>query len=97
MNYLLDTHSFRWTLFEDGRLSQKARNTIKNPENEIYVSVITYWEISLKYSIGKLELHGITPKELPEEAKQVGIDTLYLSEEQASTFHRLPKINQTLF
>jgi len=74
-------------LFEDERLSPKVRETIKNPENEIYVSVITYWEISLKYSIGKLVLYSITPKELPEKAKQIGIDTLYLSEQQASTFH----------
>jgi PIN domain nuclease of toxin-antitoxin system len=93
MNYLLDTHSFLWALFEDERLSRKVRETIKNPENEIYASIITYWEISLKYSIGKLKLHGITPKELPGQAKQVGIETLYLSEHQASTFHLLPKIN----
>lgn len=45
MRYLLDTHSFLWTLFDDARLSPKVRAALKNPENEVYASVITYWEI----------------------------------------------------
>jgi len=36
--------------------------THRNPDNDIYVSTITYWEISLKYSIGKIELEEITPE-----------------------------------
>ena len=37
MKYLLDTHILLWVLFEDEKLSEKARDTIKNPDNEIYV------------------------------------------------------------
>ena len=59
MNYLLDTHSFLWVLFDDEKLSERSREIIKDPDNDIFVSVITYWEISLKYAIGKLELEGI--------------------------------------
>lgn len=53
---------------------------------------MSYWEISLKYALGKLELNGITPEELPEKAKETGIETLEVSEEEASSFYRLPKI-----
>lgn len=92
MKYLLDTHSFLWILFEDEKLSKKAADVIKNPENDIYVSVITYWEISLKYSIQKLELRGISPDELPQKAKEVGIETLEVAEHEAASFHSLPKM-----
>ena len=92
MTYLLDTHTLLWTLFEDEKLSAKAREAISNAENEIYVSVLSYWEISLKYALGKLELEGITPDELPEKAKEIDIETMELSEEDAITFYRLPRL-----
>lgn len=92
MTYLLDTHTLLWTLFEDEKLSEKAREAISNAENEIYVSVLSYWEISLKYALGKLELEGITPDELPEKAKEIDIETMELSEEDAITFYRLPRL-----
>ena len=91
MKYLLDTHTLLWVLFEDEELSEKAKAAIKNPDNEIYISVITYWEISLKYALGKLELEGITPEELPKKAREINIETLEISEEEVSTFYRLPR------
>ena len=92
MIYLLDTHTLLWTLFEDEKLSAKAREAISNAENEIYVSVISYWEISLKYALGKLELEGITPDELPEKSKEIDIETMDLSEEDVITFYKLPRL-----
>ncbi len=92
MKYLLDTHILLWVLFEDEKLSEEVRDAIRNPDNEIYVSTITYWEISLKYSIGKIELDKITPEELPEKAREIGIKTLDISEYEVSTFYKLPKI-----
>ena len=92
MTYLLDTHTLLWALFEDEKLSVKAREAISDADNEIYVSVISYWEISLKYAIGKLELEGITPDELPEKAKEIAIETLDLLEDDAITFYKLPRL-----
>ncbi|MBM3242222.1 type II toxin-antitoxin system VapC family toxin [Candidatus Poribacteria bacterium] len=48
--------------------------------------------MSLKYSISKIELEGIIPGELPEKAKEIGIKTLEVSEDEASTFYKLPTI-----
>ncbi len=92
MKYLLDTHTLLWVLFDDEKLSETAKAAIKNPDNEIYASIVSYWEISLKYALGKLELVGITPEGLPKEAKKIDIETLEISEEEASTFYRLPKV-----
>lgn len=92
MKYLLDTHTLLWVLFDDEKLSEKARDIIENSDNEIYVSTITYWEISLKYAIGKLELENITPEELPNKAKEINIETLEITEDEAATFYKLPII-----
>lgn len=91
MNYLLDTHAFLWAIFESGRLSNNAKEVLLNPENSIYVSLITFWEISLKYSLGKLELENITPAELPTVSREAGFETLPLSEKEVSSFHNLPR------
>jgi PIN domain nuclease of toxin-antitoxin system len=66
VNYLLDTHTFLWWIDDDTRLSETVREIITNPDNEIVVSVISTWEIIIKYSLGKLELSE-SPKNYIEE------------------------------
>jgi PIN domain nuclease of toxin-antitoxin system len=92
MNYLLDTHTLLWVLFEDEKLSEKAKETIKDPDNGIFVSLISYLEISLKYGLGKIELENITPEEIPDKVGEVGINTLEVTEKEAATFYKLPKV-----
>jgi len=91
MKYLLDTHTFLWSLFSPENLSKDSLNLIEIPENEIFVSIITFWEISLKYNLGKLDLENVEPEELPDLAKQTGYDIFNLNEYDVSSFHKLPK------
>jgi PIN domain nuclease of toxin-antitoxin system len=91
MNYLLDTHTFLWAIFDSKKLSKNAKELILNPGNSIYVSLITFWEISLKYALGKLELENILPEELPVVSRESGFLTLLLSEKEVSSFHHLPR------
>jgi PIN domain nuclease of toxin-antitoxin system len=91
MNYLLDTHAFLWTIFDSKQLSKRAKSVICNPGNTIYVSLITFWEISLKHSVGKLELENTSPEELPQVSKKAGFKILRLSEKEVASFHKLPK------
>jgi len=92
MKYLIDTHALLWILFEDEKLSERAKALIRSSENDIYVSIISYWEIALKYGIKKLHLENITPEEIPLRSKEIDIQTLMLSEKNVSTFYKLPKI-----
>lgn len=91
MKYLLDTHVFLWTVFAPDKLSSKARKVIEDRDNEIYVSTVTYWEISLKYGLGKLILTNVLPDALPDISKQMDFETMNLDEHTASTFYKLPK------
>jgi PIN domain nuclease of toxin-antitoxin system len=54
MNLLLDTHALLWALSNDARLGAHARGVIGDPENQVFVSVVSLWEIALKIRIGKL-------------------------------------------
>jgi PIN domain nuclease of toxin-antitoxin system len=91
MKLLLDTHAFLWSLFSPEKLGQRARREIISPENEVSVSVVTFWEVSLKYALGKLELSGVAPEELPDFADQMGLEILPIHPAEASSFHRLPR------
>ena len=91
MNYLLDTHAFLWLLFSPKQLSKHAREVILNDENDVYVSTISFWEISIKCNLGKIRLPKIDPSALPSWAKKAGIAILDLKAEEAASFHSLPK------
>ena len=90
MKYLLDTHVFLWTVFTPDKLSGKARRAIEDPDNLIYVSTITYWEISLKYALGKLLLTNVLPDALPDISRQMDFETMNVDDQTASTFYKLP-------
>lgn len=92
MSYLLDTHAAIWTLFDEKRLPQKTRLLIEDHDTEIFVSAATFWEISLKYALGRLELNGVTPEELPREFMEEGFKLLELSIEDVSSFYKLEKM-----
>ncbi len=92
MRLLLDTHGFLWSLFTPEKLSKGALREIKSPDNAVAVSVVTFWEISLKYVLGKLELTGVKPEELPDFADQMNLETLSITAAEASSFHKLPRL-----
>ncbi|MCD6197190.1 MAG: type II toxin-antitoxin system VapC family toxin [Deltaproteobacteria bacterium] len=93
MNLLLDTHGFLWSLFSPDKLSRAAVCEIKSPNNDVAVSVVTFWEISLKYALGKLELTGVKPEELPNFASQMNLEILPITVAEASSFHKLPRLS----
>ena len=91
MSFLLDTHTLLWSLFDPERLGEKAAVSIRNPDMVVSVSVVSFWEISLKYSIGKLDLGNVTPDNFPALVRQSGFDILPLADTDAATFHNLPR------
>lgn len=48
LRLLLDTHVLVWTLSEPTRLADRARTAIEEEENDVFVSVVTPWEIAVK-------------------------------------------------
>jgi PIN domain nuclease of toxin-antitoxin system len=91
MNLLLDTCSLLWALQDANRLSANARKALQNPANTISVSVVSFWEISLKAGLGKLTLQGAVPEDFPRFVVDAGWNIIPLSQETASSSGRLPR------
>lgn len=54
VSVLLDTHVVLWWLIDDPSLSKRARQVIANPDTTVYVSSASAWEISIKFTLGRL-------------------------------------------
>ena len=90
--YLLDTHVLLWSIGQSHLLSATARNMIRDRVNEVVVSSVSLWEISLKYGIGKLVLGSMAPDDIPGYCDRLGFRILSLDPESASTYHTLPRV-----
>jgi PIN domain nuclease of toxin-antitoxin system len=56
VRFLLDTHTFLWWITDDPHLSERARQVISDPENDIFLSAASGWEMAIKTQLGKLQL-----------------------------------------
>lgn len=54
MTLLLDTHVLLWYSITPEKIPDRTLLALRNSENQIYVSSMTAWEISIKYNLGKL-------------------------------------------
>lgn len=91
MKLLLDTHAFLWAAFSPRKLSARARSALVDHGNEVAVSSLSFWEISLKFSLGKIALEGCTPDELPAVAQEMQFEILQADATDMASFHALPK------
>ena len=89
MKYIIDTHILIWTILDPEKLSQNTLQTYEHAD-EIQVSNINFWEISLKYRLGKLNLGGLTPKDIFIAAKESNFKIINIDSDTASTLYKLP-------
>jgi PIN domain nuclease of toxin-antitoxin system len=87
---LLDTHTFIWATLQTSSLSGKSRTIISDKNNEICVSTVSFWEISLKTRIKKFSFENININDFPTHAKNMGFTIIDMGENEAITFHELP-------
>jgi Uncharacterized protein conserved in bacteria len=63
MKLLLDTHILIWLIAGSEKLNKTARYAIEDENNSLYFSIASLWEITIKISLGKLEL-GISLEQI---------------------------------
>lgn len=56
MNYLIDTNILLWYLESDPRLPDDFKEILFSDQSSIYISIVSLWEITIKTSLGKLQL-----------------------------------------
>jgi PIN domain nuclease of toxin-antitoxin system len=86
MRLLLDTHSLVWWLERPRRLAREAYAAIEEPDNEIFVSAVSVWEISIKSALAKLR----PSPDLTDELDRVGFAPLPVTWEHAAAVAVLP-------
>ena len=90
MKFLLDTHTFLWFIEGSFNLSDVAKHLIEDQANQRFLSVASLWEMSIKVSIGKLEL-GMTFAELVKhEVYRNAIELLEIQPEHLDELAKLP-------
>lgn len=91
MNCLVDTHYLLWSLVSPEKIGEHVRQILLAEEHAKYASVVSFWEISIKYALGKLVLDGLTPEAIVAAAAGAGYEFLGLEPLVAATYHQLPK------
>jgi PIN domain nuclease of toxin-antitoxin system len=87
MRLLLDTHTVLWFLSANDRLGDAATALVTNPENDVFVSVATLWEITVKRRIGKLDADVVA---VSDAMASSGLTLLELKPGHLATLQRLP-------
>lgn len=83
---LLDTHTVLWALAEPERLSEPTRSAIEDARNEVFVSVVSGWEIAIKRAHGKLQ----APDDIEAGIAAQGFEPLLITFHHAERAGALP-------
>src|SRR5437588_6932575 len=95
MKLLLDACSFLWFADDAPALSTVARNACIDRDNELYLSVVSVWEIALKHR--SLLLPEPAATYIPSRRAHYGIASLELTEEAIWQLPKLPTIHRDPF
>ena len=86
MRLLLDTHTFLWWVSDWGEIEETTRDAIADPENEVFVSAVSGWEIAIKKARGRL----VAPDTLSPVVEEKHFEHLPLTFEHAERAAALP-------
>lgn len=96
MRLLLDTHIALWAVLDSPRLSAHARSLILAPNNDLFVSAASVWEVAIK--------HRIAPKKMPVTGgdalsffRRAGYHMLAVTAEHAAALDDLPAYHNDPF
>lgn len=93
MQYLLDTHVVLWWLTTPKKISAKAQKIIRDKSNMIFISSVSFWEMAIKKSLGRLTL----PHNLIEAVTTEGFKILPIMPEDGLGVADLPLLHSDPF
>lgn len=97
MKILLDTHIFLWYTSGDKRIPDFILNEIRDPNNPVYLSVVSLWEIIIKHRLGKLPLPESPELYIPTQRRNHKIMNLDIDEASVKRLVELPAIHRDPF
>lgn len=97
MNILLDTHTLIWWSLETHKLSISARSLLEDVENNLFVSVVSIWEMQIKNQMGKLTLIMPLPEIIESQKETNNLQILPLELSHIYTLKDLPYYHRDPF
>jgi PIN domain nuclease of toxin-antitoxin system len=97
MKVLLDTQIFIWYISANQKLTNDHFMIIKDLDNEIYLSVISIWEATVKQQIGKISFPSLAPEYFLIQREKHKIKSLSLDENSIKNLLILPDIHRDPF
>lgn len=96
MNLLLDTHILLWAAAYPEKLSDDAIQLIENPDNRLYFSAASIWEVVIKNSLQRPDFR-VDPNLLRRGLIDNGYIELAISSAHALGVSRLPDLHKDPF
>ena len=96
MRLLLDTHVLLWAVAESRKLSKATKKLLEDPDNEIWYSTASLWEISIKSSLRKPNFH-IDPEVVHGVLSETGFLELPIRGSHAVAVAKLPDVHRDPF
>ena len=96
MKFLLDTHLLLWAAGQPERLSKSARELIENPDNVLYFSAASIWEIAIKSSLGREDFKADS-RLIRRGLIDNGYQEIAISSEHAAGVQALPLFHKDPF
>ena len=90
MKYLLDTHTAIWEFIDSPELSDRVKSVIDDSDNEIFVSIVSAWEIAIKRSIDREKTPLCSVAEFFDEIMASGFELLSLEPNHVRPVETLP-------
>ena len=97
MKLLLDTCTFLWIAASPAAIPAKVLEQFRDPENEVFLSAASSWEIAIKHGLGRLPLPEPPERFVPAERERHGIAPLAIDEESTLHLSRLPALHRDPF
>jgi len=90
---LLDTNALLWSLLEKRRLSASVADAIADESNNVFVSVVSIWEIEIKRAKGRLHV----PPEIEPSLSAQRFRSLSITLQHVQAVESLPRHHRDPF
>ena len=93
-SYLLDTHIVLWLLKGDfERIGKEMMEKISSPGSRCFVSVVSYWEVVIKESLGKINMK----KDFKDYIEEIGLPWIDVTPHHIQHLKVLPPFHNDPF
>lgn len=88
--FLLDTRVWIWMLAEPEKLSRRVSTILGDEKTELFLSVASVWEMSIKHRLGKLTFSTPPSQFIPEQLEKMNVRSIPIEAHHAIAAAELP-------